>query len=228
MSGKPGRPPEDRLRRQHEIFMAVAPLLERYGAKQLTMRQAARAAHLSLGGLYHYFPTKRDLVLHALKPEALDRVCAEFSAQYGHVRRTDPLRYLVADVDYMAPRQCFFIRPAFQAALELGAEDAWHHIEAGIDGRLKSCATPLRQVLPGCTDDEIRSLGRSLRRTFFSALIDRSVAPEEMRVELLSLIRGWPASVRKSSHQRERQLVEARRSHTGHRERPDRDSLPPV
>jgi hypothetical protein len=28
-------------------------------------------------------------------------------------------------------RQCFFIRPAFQAALELGAEDAWHHIEAG-------------------------------------------------------------------------------------------------
>lgn len=195
MSGKPGRPPEDRLRRQHEIFMAVAPLLERYGAKQLTMRQAARAAHLSLGGLYHYFPTKRDLVLHALKPEALDRVCAEFRAQYGHVRRTDPLRYLVADVDYMA-RQCFFIRPAFQAALELGAEDAWHHIEAGIDGRLKSCATPLRQVLPGCTDDEIRSLGRSLRRTFFSVLIDRSVAPEEMRVELLSLIRGWPASVR--------------------------------
>jgi hypothetical protein len=87
----------------------------------------------------------------------------------GHLERTDPLRYLEADVDYMA-RQCFFIRPAFQAALELGAEDAWQHIEAGIDGRLRSCARPLRQALPGCTDDEIRSLGRSLRRTFFSAL----------------------------------------------------------
>jgi AcrR family transcriptional regulator len=207
MSGKPGRPPEDRLRRQHEIFMAVAPLLERYGAKQLTMRQAARAAHLSLGGLYHYFPTKRDLVLHALKPEALDRVCAEFSARYGHVRRTDPLRYLEADIDYMA-RQCFFIRPAFQAALELGAEDAWQHIEAGIDGSLKSCATPLAQVLPGCTDDEIRSLGRSLRRTFFSALIDHTVTPEEMRGELLSLIRGWPASGQKSSR-RKPPLVQA-------------------
>ena len=111
--------------------------------------------------------------------------------QYGHVKRTDPLRYLEADIDYMA-RQCFFIRPAFQAALELGTEDAWQHIEAGIDGRLNSCATPLRQVLPGHTDDEIRSLGRSLRRTFFSALIDRTVTPDEMRAELLSLIRGGP------------------------------------
>jgi|Tabmets5t2r1_1033131.scaffolds.fasta_scaffold05206_2 AcrR family transcriptional regulator len=55
---KPGRPPEDRLKRQYEIFLAVAPLIERYGAKRLTMRQAARAAHLSLGGLYHYWKPK--------------------------------------------------------------------------------------------------------------------------------------------------------------------------
>ena len=54
--------------------------------------------------------------------------------------------------------------------------------------------------------DEIPSLGRSLRRTFFSALIDRTVTPDEMRDELLSLIRGWPASVRKSLRP-ERQLT---------------------
>src|SRR5215218_11328364 len=72
MSGKPGRPPEDRLRRQHEIFLAVVPLIERYGAKRLTMRQAARAAHLSLGGLYHYVPTKRDLVLQDRKSTRLN------------------------------------------------------------------------------------------------------------------------------------------------------------
>jgi AcrR family transcriptional regulator len=127
MSGKPGRPPEDRLRRQHEIFLAVAPLIERYGAKRLTMRQAARAAHLSLGGLYHYFPTKRDLVLHALKPEAVARLCAEFHGRHAGLERTDPGRHVQADVDYMA-RQCFFIRPAFHAALELDAEVAWDHI----------------------------------------------------------------------------------------------------
>jgi len=93
MSGKPGRPPEDRLKRQHEIFLAVAPLIERYGAKRLTMRQAARAAHLSLGGLYHYFPTKGDLVLHALKPEAVARLCAEFHGRHADLERIDPGRW---------------------------------------------------------------------------------------------------------------------------------------
>jgi AcrR family transcriptional regulator len=195
MSGKPGRPPEDRLRRQHEIFVAVAPLIERYGAKGLSMRQAARAAHLSLGGLYHYFPTKRDLVLHALKPEALNRLCTEFHARYAGLELSNPAQYVAADVDYMA-HQCFFIRPAYQAAIELGAEEAWDHIRAGIDGGLDSCTRPLRHALPGCTENEIHSLGRSLRRTFFSALIDRTVTPTELRDELISLVHGWPARVR--------------------------------
>jgi AcrR family transcriptional regulator len=158
------------------------------------MRQAARAAHLSLGGLYHYFPTKRDLVLHALKPEAVARLCAEFHGRNADLERTDPGRYVEADVEYMA-RQCFFLRPAFQAALELDAEVAWDHIQASIEAGLDSCTRPLAYALPECTPDEIRSLGRSVRRTFFSALIDRTVTPDEMRHELLSLIHGWPATV---------------------------------
>jgi AcrR family transcriptional regulator len=198
MSGKPGRLPEDRLKRQHEIFLAVAPLIERYGARRLTMRQAARAAHLSLGGLYHYFPTKQDLVLHALKPEAVARVCAEFHGRHVGLERTDPQRYVQADVAYMA-RQCFFIRPAFQAALELDAEVAWDHIQASIEGGLESCTRPLACALPECPPDEIRRLGRSVRRTFFSALVDRTVTPDEMRHELLSLIHGWPATVRQKA-----------------------------
>ena len=44
--------------------------------------------------------------------------------------------------------------------------------------------------------EEIHRLGRSVRRTFFSALVDRTVTPDEMRHELLSLIQGWPATVR--------------------------------
>ena len=54
---------------------------------------------------------------------------------------------------------------------------------------------PLGYVLPQCNPDEIRRLGRSVRRTFFSARIDRTVTPEELRHQLLSLIQGWPATV---------------------------------
>jgi AcrR family transcriptional regulator len=147
------------------------------------------AAHLSLGGLYHYFPTKRDLVLHALKPEAVARLCADFHGRHADLERSDPGRYVQADVAYMA-RQCFFLRPAFQAALELDAEVAWDHIQASIEGGLESCTRPLAYALPECTPEEIRRLGRSVRRTFFSALVDRTVTPEELRHELLSLIHG--------------------------------------
>jgi AcrR family transcriptional regulator len=154
--------------------------------------------HLSLGGLYHYFPTKRDLVLHALKPEAVARLCAEFHGRHADLARTDPGRYVQADVDYMA-RQCFFIRPAFHAALELDAEVAWDHIQASIEGGLESCTRPLAYALPECTPEEIHRLGRSVRRTFFSALIDRTVTPDELRQELLSLIQGWPATVHQAA-----------------------------
>src|SRR4029450_5183269 len=218
MSGKPGRPPEDRLKRQHEIFLAVAPLIERYGAKRLTMRQAARAAHLSLGGLYHYFPTKGDLVLHALKPEAVARLCAEFHGRHADLERINPGRYVEADVDYMA-RQCFFLRPAFHAALELDAEVAWDHIQASIEGGLESCTRPLTYALPECTPEEIRRLGRSVRRTFFSTLIDRTVTPEEMRQELLSLIHGWPATIHQEQQpERPRVMAPTRPGRPGGRE----------
>jgi len=57
----------------------------------------------------------------------------------------------------------------------------------------------LAYALPECTPEEIHRLGRSVRRTFFSALVDRTVTPEEMRHQLLSLIQGWPATVRQQA-----------------------------
>src|SRR5215472_15247345 len=72
---KVGRPPEDRLCRQREIYLAVVPLLRCSGVRGLSMRAAARAAYVSVGALYYYFPTKRDLVLHGLQPEAIARYC---------------------------------------------------------------------------------------------------------------------------------------------------------
>ena len=52
------------------------------------------------------------------------------------------------------------------------------------------CAPPVHP-------EEIHRLGRSVRRTFFSALLDRTATQEELRHELLSLIQGWPATVGK-------------------------------
>src|SRR3954466_12428039 len=91
--GKVGRPPEDRFARKLEIFQAVSPLLLSVGAHRLSMQQAAKAACLSVGGLYHYFPTKRDLVLYTLQPDVLDRRCMDFHNQYRDVAQRHPHRY---------------------------------------------------------------------------------------------------------------------------------------
>jgi AcrR family transcriptional regulator len=98
--GKPGRPREDRLLRQREIFGAVAPLVLERGVRRVTMRDAARAAYLSVGALYHYFPTKRDLLLHALTQEALDRFCTDFLKDSFGLKSDDPRAFLDAYAEF--------------------------------------------------------------------------------------------------------------------------------
>jgi AcrR family transcriptional regulator len=96
---RPGRPAEDRYVRRVEIYRAVAPLLVAEGIGGLSMRAAARAACLSVGGLYHYFPTKRALALFPLDPSVMARACADFHASHRDLQTADPHRYLRAFLD---------------------------------------------------------------------------------------------------------------------------------
>jgi AcrR family transcriptional regulator len=189
MFGKRGRPPEDRLARQREIYEAVAPLILRDGARRLSMREAARAACLSIGGLYHYFPTKRDLVLHGLCPEALDRLCDDFHAEFGHLTILDPQRYLHEGIEVVV-KEIGFCRPSVHAALELGYESFWQVTEALLSATALDFETHLRQATPEVSDEELHRCGRALRRSMCAALLDRSITANEFRDELRMLIDG--------------------------------------
>jgi AcrR family transcriptional regulator len=192
MSGKRGRPPEDRLLRQREIFMAVAPMIESGSARSLTMRKAARAAHVSLGGIYHYFPTKRSLMLHSLSPGAFARLCADFHRQYGPLKDRDPGGFLEAYIDWQV-QECAFVRPALWAAMELGVPIMRAAIANGIESGLRDFIEPLRAVAPELSDSDAESLGRSLRRLLFAALLDRNISSNQLRLELRALISGYRA-----------------------------------
>lgn len=190
MFGKRGRPAEDRLARQREIYNAVAPLILQMGASQLSMRQAARAACLSLGGLYHYFPTKRDLVLHGLRPEAILRHCEDFHAQFGHLASLDPRRYMDEGINVVV-KQAGFCRPAIHAALDLGAESFWEVIESLLTGTTWDFEVNLRRVVPEASDQELHLCGRAIRRTICAALLDKSITPAELHDELHMLVDGY-------------------------------------
>src|SRR3954453_18618975 len=145
--GKKGRPAEDRLARQYEIYTAVAPLILQDGARRLSMRRAAQAACLSVGGLYHYFPTKRDLVLHGLCAEAILRRCQDFHTQFGHLAYLDPHRYLDEGI-VIAVEHVSFCRPAIHAALELGTESFWEVIETLLTSTGREFEANLQRAVP--------------------------------------------------------------------------------
>jgi AcrR family transcriptional regulator len=195
MFGKPGRPPEDRVERRREIWAAVSPLIEKSGARAMTMRDAAAASFLSLGGLYHYFPDKRSLVLYGLDQDAHERVCLEFREQYGHLKDSDPKTAADAFIHFFGGRVSF-VRPAIRAALELGAEDFMSRLEANINLGLEGFAEVLRLALPDADERDLRAVGRSVRRVVLAGLMDRSVTQAEIEEELRAVVAGVPVGRR--------------------------------
>jgi AcrR family transcriptional regulator len=197
--GKRGRPPEDRLARQREIYQAVAPLMVHGGARQLSMRRAAQAACLSIGGLYHYFPTKRELVLHGLCPEAILRFCQDFHAEFGHLAESDPHRYLEEGIELVV-EHVSFCRPAIHAALELGTASFWEVIETLLTGTEQAFEVHLQRLFPEVSGEvsgqEVQRCGRAIRRAMCAAMLDKIISPEELRDELRILVGGYLSRVR--------------------------------
>jgi len=190
MFGKPGRPREDVFRRRLEIYAAVAPLLEKAGARGLTMRQAANAAHMSVGGIYHYFPSKRDLVLFVLSPDALQRLC-EQSHELSPLERADSHAHLATFLEGLV-RGVPLLRPAVLAAIELGVGPALDFVEATMNVKVHEFVRALKAVRTDIGDAQAQTLDRALRHTTLGAMLDRSVTPSELRDELYSIVAMRP------------------------------------
>lgn len=188
--GKPGRPVEDRLLRQREIYEAVSPLILDVGARRLSMRVAARAACLSVGGLYHHFPTKRDLVLHGIQSEAIARYCQDFHDGFGYLADSDPVAYLDAYLDFVA--DCVgFIQPAIRAALELGLGSLENVLEPTLAAANAEFAVLFPAAFSDASKEDVYQLGRAIHRTIFAALFDKNLTPQEFRRQVSTLINGY-------------------------------------
>ncbi|WP_170323546.1 TetR/AcrR family transcriptional regulator [Cryptosporangium phraense] len=177
--GKPGRPPEDHTLRRREIYLAVMPLIDDVGYRRLSMKAAARAANLSIGGLYHYFPTKRELVLHPLTEDFGRRYCADLNAVHAPLLDTDPERYVRLKLHGIA--RCVAVaRPAFHAAVEMGLDAYRESVEAGLTHSFDAVEDALRHIEPALPEDAIRAISRSMRRVLMAAIIDRTTTEAEI------------------------------------------------
>lgn len=186
MFGKVGRPPEDRFSRQCEIFKAVTPLILSVGARRLTMHQAARAACLSVGGLYHYFRTKRELVLFGLQPETLNQMCQDFHEEYGLLAARDPREYLEVYISF-GVQQVGYARPAIHAAIELGMGTFWALLDSNLNTATAGFGNIVRMISPKISDESIGLLERSLKRTLLGTCLDRDGTAATLRHEIYAV-----------------------------------------
>jgi AcrR family transcriptional regulator len=190
-----GRPAEDRLQRQREIYEAAGPLILAYGPRRLSMQQIARATHASVGTLYYYFPSKRDLVLCGLQLDILAHRCAAFHRSADHLRRSDPDMYLKTFID-SSVESILFLRPAVYAATELGSSVLWPTLETAIAANTQEFQEALRGAL-STSEARVPGLARFARiwrRFFFGAVLDREAPRQELADGLLALLRGLAPS----------------------------------
>ena len=193
--GKPGRPPADRLARQGEIFTAVGPLILACGVRRLSMPEAAHAACLSIGGLYHYFPTKRELVLHGLDDAARERLCRLHQPEVA-ARLAEGLEPAIeAYLDY-STRMLAFARPSVQAALELGVPDVLALLTPGWRHNVADLTQAIALLSAGTSDAEREALGRAIRSLGLGFLVDPEADLGEWRTQARLLIDGHLARTR--------------------------------
>ena len=186
---KLGRPQEDRLLRQREIYQAASPLILEQGVRALSMRDVADVACLSIGGLYHYFPTKRDLILHGIQLEALHRFCEDFHHRFTDLVHSNPQQYFEAFYRHLID-SALFVRPSVYAAISLGV-DAFTIISESIDMLVCEFVESLRLLDSTLSEDRLTTLARAIRSFCLAAIVDTSSTNEELSNAFYLLIGGY-------------------------------------
>ena len=175
---KPGRPRENVVERRLDIYVRVAPLLAERSMSGLSMEQAARAAHVSVGTLYRYFPSKRSLVLYGINPEPADHLSARFAGSAAPMEDRHAMRAALASFMVQTVR---IMRPSLDAAIQLGPEV----VRSGLNRVARQPLETFRALLvSGMAIDDGRSpeyVEHVVRRTIVSSLVEMESESEELR-----------------------------------------------
>ncbi len=184
---KPGRPRENVVERRLDIYERVAPLLAERGMRGLSMEQAARAAHVSVGTLYRYFPSKDSLVLYGINPEPADLLCTRFARSLAQVEDRRAIRAALAAFIVQTVQ---LMRPSVDAAIRLGPDVVRGRLDHVARQPLETFPALLARAMPvddGRTLEHVESV---IRRTIVSTLMEREPESEELREAFEAVLAG--------------------------------------
>lgn len=183
--GKAGRPAKDPVEERLRIYRAAGPLILEFGVRGTTIDAVARRACLSPGGIYHYFASKRDLLLYGLMPEALSAACLAATEGLHAALASRPPPAIAEVIDLYVEKNVEmieFVRPSLHAAIELGRPELRRRLSAGVREDADSLVTALRSLHP---DLARRSdLANAIRRTILGIALDETIPAVEARQQL--------------------------------------------
>lgn len=149
------------------------------------MAEAARAAGVSVGTLYHYFSDKRALLLYGINPEPANYICERFRQEHGHLARDiEAFRHALADliVDTL-----LLMRGSVDAAIAMGPEVVRDQVDAVTNQPVEA----FESLIAMAVRSERANAGqveRAIRRSVVSALMEKDFAPDELRIHFKSLL----------------------------------------
>ena len=184
---KPGRPREDVVERRLDIYERVAPLLAERGMGGLSMEHAARAAHVSVGTIYRYFPSKRSLVLYGINPEPADLLCQRFVQSSSRLNNRASIRRALAAFIVQVTQ---LMRPSVDAALGLGPEAARNQLSDVAKQPLDLFPELVAMGMDVEDDRDPAAVEHVVRRTIVSALLDKEFDSHELQGTFEGLLAG--------------------------------------
>lgn len=164
-----GRPAEDAVARRAEIYRRARPLLEEFGYREVTVKQLARACHMSPAALYHWFPTKRDLVLYPLSSPDRNGRCELLRRRLSG--ETDPLRCLRAWIDFVLEE-----RDGVILALRLAPEAVAAGVLSRPGGDIGLSLDETAPFVVSLVDDITREQAEDLVRELFAVAMAPALA----------------------------------------------------
>jgi len=148
------------------------------------MREAARAAHVSIGTLYYYFDSKRDLLLYGLNQEAVPVLCRQFQAEHGELRSTDPRQFRTALLDFLVTTLTT-MRASVDSAIRLGPMVAKERLDRVMHQPMPEFVALIDAAIPGGHSSSVEPL---LRRVIAAALMERDFSANTLRSQLQEIL----------------------------------------
>jgi AcrR family transcriptional regulator len=158
---KLGRPAKDPAEERLRIYTAALPVIREKGARA-SMTALAEAAHMSVGGLYHYFNSKRSLLLHGINPEAISLACHTFHQAVAEAESVDKVVSAYIDKTVLMFR---LIQPSAMAAVEMGIDEIRGPLQACTRQDADGLIEALESVTDELTEESLVELATTIRAT---------------------------------------------------------------